>query len=35
MDYIQRELESVRELALNDPRLFFQTYKPPILIDEI
>lgn len=25
----------VRELALNDPRLFFQTYKPPILIDEI
>ena len=25
----------VRELALHDPRLFFQTYKPPILIDEI
>lgn len=25
----------VRELAQNDPRLFFQTYKPPILIDEI
>lgn len=25
----------VRELALEDPRLFFQTYKPPILIDEI
>ena len=25
----------VRELALSDPRLFFQTYKPPILIDEI
>ena len=24
-----------RELAKNDPRLFFQTYKPPILIDEI
>ena len=24
-----------RELALNDPRLFFQTYRPPILIDEI
>ena len=24
-----------RELALHDPRLFFQTYKPPILIDEI
>lgn len=25
----------LRELARNDPRLFFQTYKPPILIDEI
>lgn len=25
----------VRELAVGDPRLFFQTYKPPILIDEI
>ena len=25
----------LRELAKNDPRLFFQTYKPPILIDEI
>ena len=24
-----------RELAKEDPRLFFQTYKPPILIDEI
>ena len=27
--------ERLRELAKNDPRLFFQTYKPPILIDEI
>ena len=25
----------LRELARSDPRLFFQTYKPPILIDEI
>lgn len=25
----------LRELAKSDPRLFFQTYKPPILIDEI
>lgn len=25
----------LRELAQNDPRLFFQTYRPPILIDEI
>ncbi len=24
-----------RELAQSDPELFFQTYKPPILIDEI
>lgn len=24
-----------RELAKNDPRLFFQIYKPPILIDEV
>ncbi len=27
--------EMDRELAKNDPGLFFQTYKPPILIDEI
>jgi hypothetical protein len=27
--------DQARELALNDPRLFFQTYRPPILIDEI
>lgn len=25
----------VRELAQSDPVLFFQTYKPPILIDEV
>ena len=25
----------VRDLAVSDPVLFFQTYKPPILIDEI
>ena len=24
-----------RDLARHDPNLFFQTYKPPILIDEI
>ncbi len=24
-----------RELAQSDPVLFFQTYKPPILIDEV
>ena len=27
--------DRARDLALNDPRLFFQTYRPPILIDEI
>lgn len=27
--------DQARELALSDPRLFFQTYRPPILIDEI
>ena len=27
--------DQARELALTDPRLFFQTYRPPILIDEI
>ena len=27
--------DRARELALSDPRLFFQTYRPPILIDEI
>ena len=27
--------DMLRELACSDPRLFFQTYKPPILIDEI
>ena len=27
--------DQARELALEDPRLFFQTYRPPILIDEI
>ena len=27
--------DQARELALSDPRLFFQTYQPPILIDEI
>ncbi len=27
--------DQARELALSDPRLFFQIYRPPILIDEI
>ena len=27
--------DRARELAKSDPRLFFQTYRPPILIDEI
>ena len=33
--YVTMDNDLDRELALNDPVLFFQTYKPPILIDEI
>ena len=32
---VSMDSDYARELALSDPRLFFQTYKPPILIDEI
>ena len=32
---VTMDSDQARELALNDPRLFFQTYRPPILIDEI
>ena len=33
--YVTMDNDLDRELALTDPVLFFQTYKPPILIDEI
>ena len=33
--YVSLDNAMVRELAQTDPVLFFQTYKPPILIDEI
>ncbi|MBQ8082473.1 MAG: ATP-binding protein [Clostridia bacterium] len=33
--YVTMDNDLDRELALSDPVLFFQTYKPPILIDEI
>lgn len=33
--YVSLDDLMARELAQNDPALFFQTYKPPILIDEI
>ncbi len=33
--YISLDDVSARELAQRDPKLFFQTYKPPILIDEV
>ena len=33
--YVTLDNLLVRELAQNDPVLFFQTYKPPILIDEV
>ena len=32
---VSMDTDYARELAESDPRLFFQTYKPPILIDEI
>ena len=33
--YVTLDNKLARELAQNDPVLFFQTYKPPILIDEV
>lgn len=33
--YVTMDNAMARELAKSDPVLFFQTYKPPILIDEI
>ncbi|MCI5735434.1 MAG: ATP-binding protein [Eubacterium sp.] len=33
--YVTMDDDFARELANDDPILFFQTYKPPILIDEI
>lgn len=33
--YVTMDDDLARELAKSDPVLFFQTYKPPILIDEI
>ncbi|MBR1747912.1 MAG: ATP-binding protein [Clostridia bacterium] len=33
--YVSLDNSMVRDLAKSDPVLFFQTYKPPILIDEV
>ena len=33
--YVTMDNTMARELAQSDPVLFFQTYKPPIIIDEI
>lgn len=33
--YVSLDNRMARELAQNDPVMFFQTYQPPILIDEI
>ena len=33
--YVSLDNAMARDLAKNDPVLFFQTYKPPILIDEV
>ncbi len=32
--YVSMDNARDRELAQSDPKLFFQTYKPPVLIDE-
>ncbi|MDR2044242.1 MAG: ATP-binding protein [Clostridium sp.] len=33
--YVSLDDISVRDLAKRDPALFFQTYKPPVIIDEV
>ena len=33
--YVSMDDSRIRALAQSDPVLFFQTYKPPILIDEV
>ena len=33
--YVTMDNTMARELAQSDPVLFFQTYKPPLLIDEV
>lgn len=33
--YVSLDNHMARDLAKTDPVLFFQTYKPPILIDEV
>lgn len=33
--YVTMDNATAKELAQSDPILFFQTYKPPILIDEV
>ena len=33
--YVTMDDSQLRSLAVSDPKLFFQTYKPPILIDEV
>ena len=33
--FVTMDNDLARDLAKSDPRLFFQTYKPPVLIDEI
>ncbi len=34
-NYVSLDDLDVRQLAKNDPALFFQTYKPPLIIDEV
>ena len=33
--WVSMDDKQTRELARNDPKLFFQTFQPPLLIDEV
>ncbi|MCL2128635.1 MAG: ATP-binding protein [Treponema sp.] len=35
VNYIAMDMPPVRESAINEPSLFFERYKPPVIIDEI
>ena len=33
--YVNLELKDARDVAINDPKAFFELYKPPVIIDEV
>ena len=33
--YVNLEVKDAREVAINDPKAFFELYKPPVIIDEV